>query len=127
MQLHFLVDKKEILFLILQNKTMFTEEQIEAVWQKASIMPNNDPNVFRQDYAGAWIKRDQYDRSDTKYGWTINFNKPIKDGGTEELSNCYPLHWRNAQAKGDNYPSWTLVLSSEENKNIEKVTSWNTK
>lgn len=106
---------------------MFTKEQIEAVWQKATIMPNNDPNVFRQDYAGAWIKRDQYDRPDTKYGWTINLNKPIRVGGTEELSNCYPLHWRNAQAKGDSYPSWTLVLSSEDNKNIEKVTSWNTK
>lgn len=31
----------------------FSDEIVEAVWKKASIQQNNDPNVFRKDYAGA--------------------------------------------------------------------------
>ena len=103
---------------------MFTEEQIEKVWQKAKIMPNNNPDVFRQDYAGAWIKRDQYGRRDTTYGWEIDHNKPLSQGGTDEIENLLPLHWRNNQSKGDNYPRWTFVLSSEENRNVEKISNW---
>ena len=37
-----------------------TDMEIEEVWQKANIIPNNNPNIYRQDYAGAWIRRDQY-------------------------------------------------------------------
>ena len=37
-----------------------TDKEIEEVWQKANIIPNNNPNIYRQDYAGAWIRRDQY-------------------------------------------------------------------
>lgn len=103
---------------------MFTEEQIERVWQKAKIMPNNNPDVFRQDYAGAWIKRDQYGRRDTTYGWEIDHCIPRSLGGTDEMENLLPLHWQNNQAKGDNYPNWTLVLSSEENRNIAKTSNW---
>lgn len=35
----------------------FTKEEIEATWKKAVIQPNNNPDVFRKDYAGAWIKK----------------------------------------------------------------------
>lgn len=103
---------------------MFTEEQIEAVWQKAKIVPNNNPDVFRQDYAGAWIKHDQYGRRDTTYGWEIDHCRPESLQGTDDYSNLYPLHWRNNVQKGDDFPNWTLILTSDGNRNIEKISNW---
>lgn len=102
----------------------YTEEQIEQVWQKARIVANNNPNVFRQDYAGAWIRRDQYKDRDAKYGWEIDHCLPESKGGTDDLSNLYPLHWRNNVSKGNNYPSWETVLSSEGNKNVKETIAW---
>lgn len=103
---------------------IFTTEQIEQVWQKAKIVSNNNPDVFRQDYAGAWIRRDQYGDRNTKYGWEIDHCQPKSQGGGDEISNLYPLHWRNNSSKGDNYPSWQTVLTSEGNKNIEQTIGW---
>ena len=54
----------------------FTEAEIDAVWNKAKIVPNNNPDVFRQDSAGAWIKRDSYGDTDSEYGWEIDHIKP---------------------------------------------------
>lgn len=102
----------------------FTEEQIEQVWQKAKIVANNNPNVFRQDYAGAWIRRDQYGNRNAKYGWEIDHCIPESQGGTDNLSNLYPLHWRNNASKGNNYPSWQTILSSVGNKNVEETIGW---
>lgn len=102
----------------------YTEEQIEQVWQKARIVANNNPNVFRQDYAGAWIRRDQYGNRNAKYGWEIDHCLPESQGGTDDLSNLYPLHWQNNASKGNNYPSWQTVISSEGNKNIGATIDW---
>lgn len=35
----------------------FSEETIQAVWEKAISVSNNDPNIWRQDECKAWIKR----------------------------------------------------------------------
>ena len=78
----------------------FTDEEINKVWEKATKQPNNNPDVFRKDYAGAWIRRDDYGKRDKPYGW------------------------KNNESKGDDYPYWKTVLSSEANKNIESVKNW---
>lgn len=102
----------------------FTEEQIEQVWQKAKVAANNNPDVFRQDYAGAWIRRDQYGKRNEKYGWEIDHCQPKGEGGTDYIGNLYPLHWRNNVSKGDDYPSWKTVLTSNGNKNVEGEKRW---
>lgn len=40
------------------------------------------------------------------------------------MDNLYPVHWKNNESKGDSYPYWKTVLSSEANKNIESVKNW---
>lgn len=101
-----------------------SDELIEKVWQKAKIIANNNPDVFRQDYAGAWIRRNQYGIRDSKYGWEVDHCKPTSKGGTDELSNLYPLHWRNNEKKGDDFPTWNTILTSDGVQNVEKETGW---
>ncbi len=102
----------------------FSEDIIDSVWNKAQIDPNNDPNVFRKDYAGAWIRRDQYGERDAKYGWEIDHIKPLAKGGSDSIENLVPLHWENNAQKSDNYPQWETILSSEGDNNVERLNRW---
>lgn len=76
----------------------FTDEIINRVWQRATPVANNDPNIWRKDYAGAWIRRDHYGK-ESKYGWEIDHLRPVSLGGTDVLDNLYPLHWQNNRKK----------------------------
>ena len=76
----------------------FTNDEIQAVWNKASIDLNNDPNLWRKDQCGAWIGRDFYGNRDSQYGWEIDHINPI---GGDSLSNLRPLQWENNANKSD--------------------------
>lgn len=102
----------------------FDEKTINLIWEKAMIDPNNDPNMFRKDYAGAWIRRDKYGDRSAKYGWEIDHVMPVSKGGTDAIENLLPLHWRNNDKKNDNYPQWETNMSSEGNQNVEKLKKW---
>ncbi|MDT8452559.1 MAG: HNH endonuclease [Gammaproteobacteria bacterium] len=72
---------------------IFSDETIQAVWEKARGMPNRNSLEWRQDQCGAWLLRDQYNNSHSDYGWSILIVVP---GGGKELENLQPFHWRNS-------------------------------
>lgn len=73
----------------------FTDQQIEQVWQKGTIVTGNDPNIYRKDQCGAWIARGQYGNRESQYGWEIDHISPQSNGGNDQLSNLRPLQWQN--------------------------------
>ena len=101
----------------------FSDAIIDLVWERAKRVEGYDPAKWRQDFAGAWIQRDQYGIQ-SGLGWEIDHMVPQSHGGGDDLQNLFPLHWRNNEAKGDSTPTFKTALSSEGNKNIEKVQSW---
>lgn len=88
------------------SQRSFSPLVIEAVWRKGSVVPGHDPNVFRKDCCGAWMRRDHYGRTDSQYGWEIDHIIPVSRGGTDDMSNLQPLQWENNRGKGDDYPNW---------------------
>jgi hypothetical protein len=88
----------------------FDRYTIDSVWRKAQEVQNYDANVWRKDRCGAWINRAAYGSTQSKYGWEIDHAMPVSRGGTDELVNLQPLHWRNNRGKGDNYPTWYCAL-----------------
>jgi 5-methylcytosine-specific restriction endonuclease McrA len=104
----------------------FDEYIIEQVWQKASKVQNNAPNIYRKDYAGAWIRRDQYGKQ-TEYGWEIDHLNPVSNGGSDDLSNLFPLQWKNNLSKSDNYPDWFTSQSAAGVHNVNKSQGWTIK
>ena len=83
------------------QKGKWSNETILTVWKKGNTEGNNDPDVFRKDVCGAWMKFDQHGDRDAKYGWEVDHIKPEAHDGTDELSNLQPLHWKNNVEKGD--------------------------
>lgn len=108
------------------NQSSFTEEQIRLVWEKGTLVPGYDAAKYRKDVAGAWIAWDKYgdNTSETGLGWEIDHRKPVSRGGTDNLGNLRPLQWANNRSKGDDYPKWTSVISSNGDKNVKLTQTW---
>ena len=81
-----------------------------AVWCKAAQVPGQDPNVWRKDRCGVWIKFADYGK-ETAFGWHIDHDLPVSEGGGDELSNLQPLHWRNNLGKAD-LLVWSCALTA---------------
>jgi hypothetical protein len=76
-------------------------ELIDAVWERGRAMTEADPEHWRQDSCGAWIRRDQYGREDSDFGWKI---ERISPGGEPSADNLRPFHWRNGYDVANHRP-----------------------
>ena len=77
----------------------YDEGTVRAVWDKGEVTANADPEVWRKDACGAWIRRDFYGDRDSQFGWEIDSVVPKSDGGDDDLLNLRPLHWRNREGR----------------------------
>ena len=93
----------------------FSDQVIQAVWQKGDIVPSYDPNVWRKDQCGAWMRKGHYGNRDSKYGWEIDHIKPESDNGSDELSNLRPLQWENNASKQDGRLTCPVTASGTSN------------
>lgn len=78
-----------------------SDDTIWMVWSKGGIEGGNDPVLWRKDECGAWIFRSYYENQSSEYGWVIDHIKPLEQGGTDDISNLRPLHWKNNARKAD--------------------------
>ena len=98
------------------------ENTVNYVWNKGLVIDGYNPELYRQDYSGAWISRNAYGNRDSILGWEIDHVYPTAKGGTDDEINLRPINWRNNISKGDNYPEYIAAITAEENKNVEKET-----
>lgn len=56
------------------------------IWEKAISVPGYDPDIWRKDFAGAWIRKDSYGMQ-TKYGWEVDHLRPLSKGGDNNEDN----------------------------------------
>lgn len=97
------------------------------VWEKATIIKDYNPDIYRQDPCGAWIIYDKYGVTDNMYGWQIDHIYPesrllqlgIPKEKIDDLINLRPMNHINNNSKSDDYPSYIARCTSDGNKNIE--------
>ena len=103
-----------------------TEEQIQEVWNRATVVEGFDKNRYRKDACGAWIIRNKYGDTDSLYGWQVDHIVPqslLRDKGFSESMidnslNLRALQHENNASKSDDYPSYTAVVTSEGTENV---------
>lgn len=74
---------------------IFTDEIVQQVWEKATVVGGNNPNVYRKDQGGAWMSRKEFDNKESDYGWGIEYITPKLKGGSKELYNLRPIQWKS--------------------------------
>lgn len=77
----------------------YTDYELQRIWEKATIVSGNDPNVWRKDQCGAWIGRAFYGNRKSEYGWECDHIKPESLGGSDHLYNIRSLQWKNNAAR----------------------------
>lgn len=102
------------------------KELIDLLWQDSLSVEGVDPSLWRKDFAGAWIRRDQFGKH-SDYGWTIDHIMPLSCGGSDIRANLQVIHWKNQVSKGDRYPVFITSVSSNGPSNIRKVRIWRKK
>ncbi len=100
-------------------------ELIQKVWEKGKCIEGYNSSRWRQDFAGAWIRRDLYG-IETDFGWEIDHLKPSALEGSDDISNLNPLQWENNRYKSDDYPRFRTKISSDGNRKIYKEILWRT-
>ncbi len=90
----------------------FSDEDIQKVWEKGSVVPNYDANVWRKDQCGAWMHRSSHGNRQSQYGWEIDHIDP---NGGDNLSNLRPLQWVNNAEKSDGRLSCPVTASGVNN------------
>ena len=71
---------------------VFDDETVQQVWDKGRAVHDREPEVWRKDACGAWIRREHYGREHSEYGWKI---ANISSGTPGEVDNLRPFHLQN--------------------------------
>ncbi|MEO0077681.1 MAG: HNH endonuclease signature motif containing protein [candidate division WOR-3 bacterium] len=81
----------------------FARYLVDRVWLKAE--PVSGFYMFRRDACGTEIAKQEFGKT-TPLGWEVDHIRPIALGGTDDLDNLQPLHWKNNRRKADTWPDW---------------------
>lgn len=115
-----------------EQQIIWTPQQIEEVWNKGEIINHFNPKLYRKDYAGclmfwhSFIAQPKLNDAVESLNWTIVYERPMTEGGTNYIKNLVPMNNNNAITKGNNFPNWTTSVTYDikKNKNIFKKKSW---
>jgi hypothetical protein len=87
----------------------WTEQQIEAAWDRGEVVERIDPGRWRKDACGAWICREHYGNPNSRYGWEIDpLALPAGDGGGNG-GTLQPFQWKNAAFRKEGKPSCPVI------------------
>lgn len=71
----------------------YEREVVDSVWQHGEAVRGNDPELWRKDEFGAWIRRLDYGNRRSEFGWEIL--DPRRGRGAGGVTTLRPVHWQN--------------------------------
>ena len=94
------------------SQGQWTDYAKKAIWDKAEIIPDKDPSMYRLDPCGDMIKWDEYANDHSPLGWEIDHTYPestLQDLGVpqeliDDLRNLRPMQASSNDTKKKYYP-----------------------
>ncbi len=105
-----------------------TEELKKEVWAKGIAVEEYPEDKVRKDACGAFMLYEKFGNRQSPYGWEIDHICPISileglnisSDDIDNIVNLRPMNWENNNSKGDDYPSYSSVVTAGEDCNIRK-------
>ena len=98
---------------------LHSPETIQEVWEKGTVVPGYNKDLYRKDAVGAWICRDDYADRGKDFGWEMDHVYPKKKGGEDYMENLRPMNWRNNMSKDNDYPRYRVAVKAEGYRNVK--------
>lgn len=95
------------------SDVVLQEHRAPVVWSKGKVVDGYDPDEWRKDFFGRWMKFSEYGNRDSKCGWEIDHVIPRARGGEDVFDNLQPLQWESNLEKGQRpMDRWPLIWFS---------------
>lgn len=103
------------------------KEFLKRIWSKGQDVAGYNNELIRKDACGAWIIWEEFDNTDSKFGWQIDHIYPknkLEETGVDatlidEECNLRPFNCANIRSKADDYPAYKAAVTSDGEKNVD--------
>jgi hypothetical protein len=82
------------------TSSQYDVRTLMRVWSKAIPAPGTNGVDLRVDRFGNWMRWSEYGQT-TPMGWEVDHIVARSEGGTDDIENLEPLHWKTNRQKGD--------------------------
>jgi len=79
-----------------------SDDKLDKIWEKGAKVRDKKADLYRKDSEGKIIYKPSYGKS-SNMGWEVDHKRPRSKGGTDNIRNLVPKHWKSNRAKSDKY------------------------
>ncbi len=79
-----------------------SDKKLDKVWGKGTKVRGKSSGLYRKDSAGKIIYKPSYGKT-SNMGWEVDHKRPRSKGGSDNIRNLIPKHWKTNRKKSDRY------------------------
>jgi len=84
----------------IETRTQYDRWTLTRIWLNSKEIPGTNGVDARLDRYGNLMRWSQYGET-TEHGWEVDHIIPKSQGGSDDISNLEPMHWKANRQKSD--------------------------